>query len=391
MYQKRDFESPFVYRFLEGITTTAMPIGFLVGGGEIVSCLFLIYIFHAIASFFFHIAPSRITYLFDTYFIHLVILERSYNVLNNLMFYTIFLSSVFFTKEPHYKIIILHVILLVSYDSIHYQIRSIYYYMFWCLSLLSYIQFCVYCHKKNSFKVCISCCFYHIYLGVVSYIETKDHFTTPNESLLDEFFRYCCYYVFCFGVAMSLSSNPKRLRSVLTLMASLVLTSLSFHQIYCHAFSGICYGICYDDDNHLQNSMILFYMAYCIVDLFLGHFYYRQYFPFLEGYLHHTATFLFAYYFLIYQKVLLCCTLIVETSTILLSSYRIFYDNIQIKFIFSKLFTLFFVIFRIVAPTILMFRLYPLSLDPICFLMYVSGSILNVYWLRKQFTNKKKM
>lgn len=217
----------------------------------------------------------------------------------------------------------------------------------------------------------------------VLWVEELDDY---RLSTTDWFFRFGFYFLFIFHVAKHFSRNPKRLRSVLSLFASLVLTPMSFYEIGCQYGVG---NVSMHKDS-IQNPIQYYYLCYGIADIVLGNLYYPEYFTLLEGWVHHISTMSFAVYCLWVDKsMLFCFGLILETSSILLFASRIFFDCEWILWCKSHYFFSSFFFFRILLPTWMMYYFYPLTMDYVFMVLYSMGTLLNSYWLRKQYILSK--
>lgn len=379
MFSKHEFGSrprPLCHRILEGITSFSLPLGFLIGGGEVSTHLFLFYILHAMSSLLFHLFPTETNYWLDTSFINLMIMERLYLQNPNLYVYLVYLTSMLVDGifwEPHWGVIARAIVgIIIMMRSI-----SIYHLCLWVVCLLTFLQSMNFMWKNDVFHTTLTCCLYHLYLGLLSCVEVRHYVFNYQHSLLEQFGRYCGYLFFVSIVLVQRTTNPKRLRSVLSFITSIVLTPLSFYQLWRQFQSP---DQLYRDDN--QSSILLFYIAYCMVDMVFGYTYYPQYFGVLDGWAHHIGTASFALYFLREKKeILFCIGLVLETSSILLFLSRIFYDVEWVWKLKARYFYTMFLWFRIILPTFFMVYFYPLTTDPACLCMYALSTTLNSYWI----------
>lgn len=381
-FQQRTFQTPFVYKLAEGITTLMMPIGHVIAGGNVYSILFFIYSLHACTSFCFHLFPSEITYWVDVCMMNLLIMERFYSITGIVWVYPMYLISMLIEPVKSYKYILGRVVIVISILSCF----NIYDICLWMICILTFIQSFYYSVYGHIFKTTLTFCLYHLYLGILSALEVRHHKLMFTTALMPTMLRFSAYYVFLFYIVYSITDNPKRLRNVLSLMASIILTPLSFYQAWCQFFS-FPHHI-YQDD--IQIPMVLCFMAYAIMDMIMGLFFYPQYMTFLEAWLHHIGFTLTLTYYLRVEKLTLCCMcMVIETSTILLSLFKIFYDYAWILWLRDNHFTWMFCLFRIWFPTFFMFYFYNLLVDNLAIFFYIINMILNTYWLRKQYILSK--
>lgn len=379
LFPERPFTTPFLYRFFEGVTSFSMSLGFLVGGGQMRSSLFFFYLLHALASFSFHLFSSELTYFLDISMIDLLTMERAYTTSHNLWVYPFYLTVMWFENTKSHWGLMMRIGTVILITS-HLSFYSIF---MWVLSLLSFVQSVRYVVKKDVFKTTLTCCLYHLYLGVISYIEAKHYnFEYHYLSWIEKLIRYCCYFLFCFCTSTVITNNKRHLNCVLTFATSVVLTPLSLYETWIQCRTPTTP---YMDD--LQEDIILFYIAFCTMDMIIGYWYYPEYFKWIEGILHHVVTMLFAFYFLwANKKINFCIGLIEEFSSIFLNLYRLFP---QFPF-FKNIFHVLFILFRIIVPVFLFFHLCHIFHDPASYTLYFSATIMNLYWLFKQFCTKQQ-
>ena len=378
LFPKRPFQTPFFYRLMEGLTTLSMSIGFLMGGGQMFSSLFVVYVIHSLASFSFHLFPSAFTFHFDISMIDLVSMERAYTKSQNVWIYPCYILSMFTEDTKTHNMLIMRTALVILFT----LIPSMYYICMWLLVLLTFLQSCHYVFKKDMFKTTLACCLFHLYLGVVSYMEVIHYHGENTISWIEKLVRYSCYLAFIFHTVTFITDNKRQLNCVLTFITSIILTPFSLYETWVQCQTPT---IRYMDD--LQEEMLLFYLAFCVMDMIIGYFYYPEYFKWLEGIVHHIVTMLFACYFLgANKKVNFCIGLIEEFSSIFLNLYRLF-PHIPIL---KRLFHVSFVLFRIILPIGLMFYLSHILMDPASCLLHGIVTSMNIYWLFKQSSQTRK-
>lgn len=378
LFQERSFKTPFLYRVLEGMTTLCMPLGFIVGGGSINSILFLFYIIHSMASLSFHLFPSELTYWLDISMINLLVMERGYNLCCSVWVYPLCLITMFYESPKSHVGCVIRTVMIVILS----QTSSIYYWCMWIICLFTFLQSSNYMIKGDAFKTMLTCCLYHIYLGCICSIEISYYKSfSGNSCLLEQFLRYCFYFVFIFYTFIHITTNPKYLNCIFSLTTSLVLSPLGFYEIRCQFLTP---DILYKDS--IQKDILLFYIAHCIMDMTIGYVFYPSYFKFLEGWCHHIMTSIFAIIFLWRDTMIFFCfALVWETSTIFLNLSRLF-PNVKI---FKHIFMYCFLFVRIILPTFFIIYFYPLSKDLGCLVSYILSTIVNSYWLNKQFSKMK--
>lgn len=369
---------PFYYRFMEGISTFCMPIGFLWAGGKITSNLFLIYILHSMISLCFHIFYSPLTYFLDTSMINLLIMERGYLLSQNLWIYILCLTSMFLEKKKSHQMVILRVgfVCILNY---HKNISQIYL-LLWFVTLIFFIVSCKYAQINHFILTTTTCIMYHIYLGLLSSVEVE-YYIDKETTNLHVFSRYCFYFLFLSYMMTNLTRNPKRLCSILSFVTALCLSPISMFQIYSQLT--MKEFKLYQDE--YQTSILLFYLAYVFIDIIMGIFYYNQYFFLLDGWIHHIGTGISVFYYIMVnteKQIIPCMSMIIETPTILLCLSRILYDVQWIQKLKKILFYKMFIIFRIIIPTMLIIY-YHHFFDNFSYFIFSSTTSLNLYWLMK--------
>ena len=363
--------SPLLFRFLEGISTFFMPIGFIWFGGDFSSSLFLIYILHFISSFIYHMYPSPLTYYLDISLINLMIMERGYLKTQNLWVYVLCLISMWIEHVKSHKTV-LHragIVCLLG------NISPLYLY-FWVMTGIFYLCSSEYLEEYPLLSS-LTCVLYHFYLGLLSAIEVEMYYPSSSNPL-SHFLRYLFYFLFLCQFSLNLTRDPKHLRSILSFLTAVVLSPWSMYQIH-HQLQMEEYKLFQEESS--QVFMLLFYLAYVVVDTGFGILYYPQYFPFLEGWVHHLATTLFVSYYLLRPpfRVLCCMNMIIETSGILLFLSRIFHHVRWIQKLKRVLFYDMFLLFRIIIPTMLIIYYYSFYNMFVLF-VYMSTTAVNLYW-----------
>jgi len=358
--------------FFEGFSTFGMLSAYLYRGGDATSFLFWIYVAHFLSSFAFHMCPNKWTRFLDMSMINLMIMERGYLKTQNIWIYYFCLTSMLLEPLPHEIMVMTRAAVVCAQG----QTTFVYMY-FWVIVAVFFIESCKFQDQGDRLWTMLTCVLYHIYLAAISALEVP-MYVEEITNTTDGFLRYCAYFLFVSYVMTRITKNPKRLRSILSLMTALVLSPLSFLEIYTEISSG-------HHNDEIQFFMANFYLAYVMVDLLVGMLYYPEYFSFLEGWLHHLGTFLFVYYGYYMnpmKRTRVCVQLIVETSSIFLFLPRVFYDVSWIQRMKRIIFYPSFFMFRIVVPIFIVIYLQLLN-DVYDFLIFGSFTLLNFYWLVK--------
>lgn len=360
-----------LFLLLEDVSTLSMPLGYLLSGGRPDTILFLIYLLYCLFSSISIFIPSPIGEWLKLSFFHLTMMERSYRKTGCVWLYPIFLLTFWWEtqKNASYQWTLLRAMMVALVGQISFQ-----YLYHWICVVCLYLYHVKFILLEDEYMTRMIYFLYHLHQGTLAVIEQYPDYST---GWVEQWFRYCCYFSFVFQTAHHLSSDPKRLRSVLTGMTAIVLTPLSYYQIISQVQQ--TNQIYFDN---FQIEMILFYLAYATMDLLFGKFFYPQYMPLLDGWFHHLATIFFGIYYLFSEnRVLFCMCMVIETSTIFLSLFRIFYDVAFILWLRDRYFTTIFIIFRLLFPTGIMIFFRSLLVDPLAIVIYLVNMVLNGYWL----------
>jgi len=379
-FQENRSFTPFIFGFLEGITTLCIPIGYLLARGDWTIFLFWVYLAHFAASFLNHLFPTKTTYFLDIAMINLMVMERFYLITGNVWVYVFFLGTMLFECEVSSLPMIIRVIASMLLFA-HGQFSFFYIYLSVIIAVFYFLSI-KFQQEEDIIMATFTCVLYHLYLGILSMIEVGLYDKSITNTT-DGFVRYCSFFIFIAHVMTNLTNNPKRLRSILSFTTALVLSPLSIHQIWKQVEHGRIET--FQGDIQIQYSMHVFYLAYVCVDTFVGLVYYPEYFTFLEGWTHHICSALIVIYYNFFKsenRVLICMNSVIEISSILLFTSKIFYDVEWVQKVKKKLFFNMFLFFRIIVPTMIVVYFYRL-VDAIGYFFYASFTLLNLYWLIK--------
>lgn len=383
-------QAPFAHRFIEGITTSAMPLGYLLAGGDWNSCLFLVYIIHSIASYFYHVYPSENTYFFHVEFINILITERVYAITGNIWIYMLCVCNVLFEPTRSHTFVIIYVFLFFSIYSSYTGDYTTFHNFFFSCVLIFYCFSCFFHSFEDQYDTLstLSTTLYHVYLGVASFIEVGmyQHNDTHTDDHIPILFigiiRCIGFFLFTFLMTTKLIQEPRRLRSILSCATAIVLSPLSVYVIIRQLLHSRNQAL---QDEAVHTFMTCFYLAYVASDMIVGGVFYPQYFPFLEGWLHHIGTtlaFSYSYFWFHQNNVVICMNCVIEISSIILCLARIFYDNPTIMRWKHKTFYHLFLWSRIIMPCFLLIYFFPLY-SKIAVLFSLSMTSLNLYWITK--------
>lgn len=363
------------YRMLEGITSLFMPIGFFTGGGgRLSSSLSLFYIMHTAASFCFHLFPSHNTLWLENSLLNLLIMERLYRKNHNLWAYPLYMMSFVYEKTDTIGGAMARLIIAIIST-----LPSVYDICMWIICFLTLIQSMNYRWKNDPFKTALTCCLYHVYMSILSHMEVRYYDTNPHHhGILGQVFRYCTYlFLVAYAVVIQKKiTNPRRLRSVLSLVSFIIMSPLSIYQVWKQAHTPFTL-----QQNPSQSPILAFYIAYCVVDLLVGYFYYPHHLE-IGG---HLWTTLFAIHFLRKDKMFyFCLDLALRSPVILLDVSRVFYDAQWSQTLRRIYFDNLFLWSRVILPTLFMMYFYKICMEDDCIIMYCLNLMLGSQWFYLQ-------
>jgi hypothetical protein len=179
----RNHQNPLIVRAVEGLSTN-MLLGFWYGGGCVDSSLSYAYILHWMASFYYHTCPSFQSFMIDTHFIDMVVMERLYYLHNSIMIYIIYLFFMLSNSNRLHPFICfgkngVAVALSFVYGKFPYE-EFLFFLMAGGLYILSDI-----CLQNNRLYLkCMAHTCFHFCMTICSYLETNSYcFEKNNNSL----------------------------------------------------------------------------------------------------------------------------------------------------------------------------------------------------------------
>lgn len=380
-----------IYRVVEGGTTGAMFLSLMNYSSHYPHLLFC-YLIHWVASFFYHLYYTTPYYYGDITLINMIINERM--ALNNptyapVVFLAAIASNVIFPPSPfhHYEIIARTVVGTVMCFITHPHDQFLYLMTLIATGLFFWTSDWTYKIGERRVSV-LFCVYYHLGLGLYSYLEAMYYY--PKEgvesSVLTSLLRYFSWFCYVFSqTTRSGKKTPFQFQSVVSLTAASMLAPCGIWEAWALFTSGT--GL----SEMMKREMLIFYVAYCLADIYHGLRYYPQFFPVIEGWLHHGLT--GGYVLLsIYQKHYLpcCLSMVVEIPSILLFSSRVFQGQPVIRWCKRHLFPPLFVFFRILLLGLITGKLFwsgEVGLPVVFF--YLLFSILNGHWMLQMFAKKQ--
>jgi hypothetical protein len=206
-------QAPFTYRFLDGITTSSMALGYLLSGGKWNSCLFLIYLIHAVASYCYHVYPSETTYFLDVKLINVMITERIYSVAANIRIYILCVCCVLLEPtRSHLFVMVYGGMSLSVYSFYTGNFMTFYHFYFFCAFVFFCLSFFFHSSGRQHTLSTLFTCLYHICLGGASFIEVNKYQNNPYYYHAGV---HCLsFFLFTFLLTTTWIHGPKRTGSI---------------------------------------------------------------------------------------------------------------------------------------------------------------------------------
>jgi len=333
------------------------------------------------------------SYILDITLIDIIINERIATyipVIGPIVFGTAIASNIIYPPYPrHHNNIIIKGILGIVLAGLFYREENIFYY--WMINVLTGSFFYISewaLQSQHRHLSALTCIYYHFGLGIVSYFEaTSFHPQLPSNPVMvmtTSFLKYCSWFFYLFNqVTRDKRLDAYQAQSILSLMAASFLAPIGIWENIMFYVGGT--GI-----EWIRQELHLFYLAYVVADTYHGLKYYPQYFPLIEGWIHHVLTGLFVFYQL-YNRQLrpISVGMIVELPSIILFSSRVFYP--RLKWIKKHIFPSLFVFCRIIQLGILTWDCYIRNEITIAFVIfYILFSIINGNWILQMMYVKKE-
>ena len=319
------------YRTLEGVSTGAMTLSIL--STSYPPTLLLCYLVHWIASILYHLYRTPSTYFGDITFIDILINERitsCFPAIGPIVFGTSIASNIIYPPYPrHHNNIIVKAIVGSALRFFYWKEYNLYFLMINVLSG-SFFYISEWARRKELRHLSVlTCIYYHLCLGIESYLEaTSFHPGLSSSSAMmmtTSFLKYCSWFFYLFNqVTRDKNMDAYRFQSIISLMAASFLAPIGIWEnimFYMGGNGGV---------EWIRRELHLFYLAYVAADTYHGLKYYPQYFPLMEGWIHHVVTGLFVFYMLYHQQLRpISLGMIVEVPSIILFSSRVFYPRFK--------------------------------------------------------------
>jgi len=201
-------------------------------------------------------------------------------------------------------------------------------------------------------------------------------------TVLNDVFWVSCYSG-AFAYAYRNFTHYRRMdahqkQSIISLYAACVLAPLGVWETF------------FSSSENVRRQIHLFYIAYCLADIYHGRLYYPQYFTLLSGWLHHGMTGGYVVYCLLHHRLRNCClAMIVEVPSIILFSSRVFRGHWLVVRCKKQLFCPLFILCRIILCGWNVMRVYRPG-DTLLITFFSIFTILNTYWILTFMTQTRK-
>ena len=369
-----------VMRGLEGWSTGTMLIAYIrkgsVGIGK--DALMQTYMVHWIASMLFHLTYESSWYNLNVLCIQLLITER---MVRNMGWMIGGIFQLFFLCMEHHNFINCYLAIVGVFINAAYHRTIVSWYVAsiiiaGILYLLNY-----YAYEKKLWRTSsIAIIVYHVILGWNVALERGIETETQTEIIPTQVLRYMCVMALIFHWAKShVFMETAQLRSVLSMVVAIALFPIGIYENWQLLTDPVSFDI--RGTGGIRDQVVLFYIAYTILDLVYGVWYYPTYVTLTDGWIHHITSFLYAWGCMYwgYSRIF-CISMIVEVPTILLLLYRIFPIPLTKK-IRIHYFPIVFVALRIILLGISTYLLYQYDNLPIGHVLsYCFFTIMNLNW-----------
>lgn len=191
---KENAKVPRYLRVAGGISVLSMWLGYIFGGGKLLSPLSLCFFLHALSSIVYEVWPGIVTLGIDTHFIDLVTMERLGTILNSNWVYLGFVLFQIFNSS-HRLFVTGKILVIVGLIYLLVNV-SLVYILSWAVSLFLFMlgdyflnigQYCV----KGLVHI-----LFHMSLGVTTYLESS-YYPVINRPFTASFgIAYMSYVLF---------------------------------------------------------------------------------------------------------------------------------------------------------------------------------------------------
>jgi len=380
-----------VYRIVEGVSTGAMLTGMFPYAIKYPHLIFS-YAVHWIASIRYHMDRNPTTYYGDITLINIIINERlalHFQQSAPVVFIGAILSNVVFPPSPlhHNSVIALATVGTILCAISNPGRSGLYLTSFISTGILFYLS--TWAEKLGERRLSmLLCVYYHLTLGIYSYLESSFYPLEGDRGLATSLLRYISWFCYVFSqTTRDKTMIAFQYQSVVSLMTATILAPLGIWQTMA-CLTSIVPRL----SESVSREIHIFYLAYCISDVYHGMRYYPQFFPMIEGWLHHVMTGGYVLMCMSQGHYLPCSvSMIVEAPSIILFSSRVFYGHPTIVWLKKKFFLPSFILFRIVflgIITVWLYRSNEIGVSVVVFSMLFS--LLNLHWIAKMLQHKNE-
>jgi hypothetical protein len=385
--------------------------------------LCLTYLAHSIVSMWFHLSGySSILYHWDRTLVELLMCERVYHknkwvgclFHSFLVFYPQRKNNPFFTRTVA-SIMVVTIAILSFYNGDHWG--KIFSYLFInILCVVFNVLSDVFVYFENHWYLsALLTTYFHIFLGVVVDIENSmiPHEYPDNLSQIsfsykvDLLLRFITYFSTLFKMVEAyilLSENipqrfhnhnyenltdpiiislRSRLARVCTFITSSLLSFVGLYELFltCFPSSSIAIPTHPADPRIHRTFAMCFYVAYTVIDSYLGMTRFQEHFRLLDGKLHHLCTGGLTLYCLYVNDLgPLCQCYLCEIPTVMLSGSRLFPGSFLVEWK-ERYFSVVFIVFRVVLLFVFaLYEFYHSRLNVWYWPPFFLFTVLNLSW-----------
>jgi hypothetical protein len=305
-------QTPLCYRVLEGLSAGLSFLMICVYQSHD-RWLLITYFVHWCCAFYFHLTYSTIGHTADREMIRLMICER----LQRADPFMSRILRVWYIFQP--TMMDLRIMAVIATIFTMLRISFLWYYIgFHFMALFFNLMADVFVSGIGS-TVCTM--IFHSFLAMATTCETT--IVSPVTGAIEWVLRYACWLMVVFRIVDGITSWPSaKMFRVCTLTTSLLLSPVGIYELmrmimYRHVAS--CSEMEVKEFDYRVHS-ICFYLAYVVVDAYLGLMRFPSHFRWLEGVIHHTLTGLIAIGSLLTGDTFpVCAAFIAEIPTIVMT------------------------------------------------------------------------
>jgi hypothetical protein len=360
-------QTPLCYRALEGLSAGLSFLMICIYQSHDRWLLFT-YFVHWCCAFYFHLTYSMIGYKADREMIRMMICERLQRAdpfMSRILRVWYVLQST--TMDLRIMAVIATVFTML-------RISSSWYYMGFHIAALFFNLMADVLVSGGGSTLCTM--IFHAFLAMTTTCETT--IVSPKTGAIEWVLRYACWLMVVFQIVEKVTSWPNdKMFRICTLTTSLLLSPVGLYELammMMYRQDASCSEMYVEEFDYRVHSICL-YLAYVLVDAYLGLIRFPGHFRWLEGVIHHTLTGLIAIGGLLTGDTFpICVAFIAEVSTVVMTLRHLVPMPRQ-------LFPTFFVSFRILLlGCMVVFAFVRGQISIFWVMLYILFTCINVHW-----------